>query len=193
MTIRVTRTRPISKPGILPYPGFLICRVLRCPSLGLPTTPCLLQIGFVPSLKESIPFDPTGDPVPLVFLQLPLIFFNQHSQHGFYPLSRLPLHVLLPHVDLWVVRLDQPVAKIIGNDHILTLGHLGLIRAHQNFLVFELDHTNGKWVRVELHLAFITENQSAIVYRRLYLSLKIIAFIRGMSIRVISLTICFLH
>jgi hypothetical protein len=57
-----------------------------------------------------------------------------------------PISVLLYHPD----------AKIVGNDHILTLGHLGLIRAHQNFLVFDLDHTNEEQVCVELHLASIT-------------------------------------
>jgi hypothetical protein len=91
--------------------------------------PCLLQIGSVLGLEESIPFDPSGDPVPLVFLQLPLIFFNRHSRRGFHPLSRLPLHVLLPHASLQVVGLDHPVVKIIRNDHILTLGRLVLIRA----------------------------------------------------------------
>jgi hypothetical protein len=28
-----------------------------------------------------------------------------------------------------------------------------LIHVHQNFVLFDLDHTNGEWVRVELHLA----------------------------------------
>jgi hypothetical protein len=36
------------------------------------------------------------------------------------------------------------------------LGWLGSIRAHQNFLVFDLDHTDGEWVCIELHLASIT-------------------------------------
>jgi hypothetical protein len=81
----------------------------------------------------------------------------------------------------------------IGNDHVLTLGRLGLIHAHQNFLVFDLDHTDGEWVCVKLHLASITYSQSTIVYHRLYLSPKIIAFISGMSIRVVPLTICFLR
>jgi hypothetical protein len=115
-----------------------------------------LQIRSILGLEESVPFDPSGDPVPPVFLQLPLIFFNQHSRCGFYPLNRLPLHVLLPRANIWVVGLDHPVAKIIENDHVLTLGRLGLIRAHQNFLVFNLDHTDGEWVCVELHLATIT-------------------------------------
>jgi hypothetical protein len=53
------------------------------------------------------------------------------------------------------VRLDHPVVKIVGNDHVLALGHLGLIRVHPNFLVLELDHADGEWVRVELHLASI--------------------------------------
>jgi hypothetical protein len=118
--------------------------------------PHRLQIGSVWGLKESIPFDPSDDSVPPVFLQLPLIFFNQHSRRGLYPLSRLPLHVLLPHANLRVVGLDHSVTKIIGNDHVLILGRLGLIRAHQNFLVFDLDHTDGERVCVELHLASIT-------------------------------------
>jgi hypothetical protein len=54
------------------------------------------------------------------------------------------------------VGLDHPVMKIIKNDHVLTLGHLGLICAHQNFVVFDLDHTDREQVRVELHLASIT-------------------------------------
>jgi hypothetical protein len=74
-------------------------RVLHCPSSGLPTMPCHMQIGSILGLKESIPFDHSGDLVPPVFLQLPLIFFNLHSQRGFYPLSQLPLHVLLPHAN----------------------------------------------------------------------------------------------
>jgi hypothetical protein len=129
MTIWVTLTRPIIKPRILPYPGFPICRVLPHPSPGPPTTPHLLQIGSVLGLEESVLFDPLGDPVPPVFLQQSLIFFNQHSQREFYPPSWLPLHVLLPHTNLQAVGLDDPVVKIIRNDHALTLGCLGLIRA----------------------------------------------------------------
>jgi hypothetical protein len=42
--------------------------------------------------------------------------------------------------DGWqVVRPNHLVVKIIGNDHVPALGHFGLIRAHQNFLVLELD------------------------------------------------------
>jgi hypothetical protein len=95
-------------------------------------------------LKESALFDPSGDLVPPVFLQLPLIFVNQHSRRGFYPRSRLPLHGLLPYANLWVVGLDHLVVKIVGNDHVLTLGRFGLICAHQNFLMFNLDHTDGE-------------------------------------------------
>jgi hypothetical protein len=51
---------------------------------------------------------------------------------------------------------DHPIVKIVKNDHVLTLGHLGLIHAHQHFLVFDLDHTDGERVCVELHLASIT-------------------------------------
>jgi hypothetical protein len=54
------------------------------------------------------------------------------------------------------VGLDHPVAQLIGNNHVLALGRLGLIRAHQNLLVHELDHADGEWVRVELHFASIT-------------------------------------
>jgi hypothetical protein len=70
MAIWVTRTRPICKPGILPYLRFLIYTMLCRPSLGLPSTPGHLQIGSVPGLEESILFDPTGDPIvtPLVLL-----------------------------------------------------------------------------------------------------------------------------
>jgi hypothetical protein len=103
MEIRVTQTKPIRKPGILPYPGFSICRVLHHPPLGLPYMLWSPLIRLVPGFKESVPFDPLGNPEFLVFLQLPLIFFNQHSRRGFYPLSRHPQHVLLPHAlsGLW--------------------------------------------------------------------------------------------
>jgi hypothetical protein len=120
--IWVTRTRPIRKTGILPSPGFLIYRVLHRPSLGLPTSPCRLWIGSIPSLEEYVPFDPSVDPVPPVFLQLPLVFFNQHSQHGFYPLSQLPLHILHLHANIRVVGLDHLVVQFIENDHVLALG-----------------------------------------------------------------------
>jgi hypothetical protein len=177
--IRVTRTRPISKSGILAYPGFPICRVLHHPPLGLPCTPWS-------------PFDPSGTLVPPVFLQLSFTFFNQHIQCGFYPVSRLSQHVLLPHANLRVVGLDHPVAQFIGKDHVLALGHLGLTCVHQNLLVHELYYANGEHVRVELHIASITWSQSTIIDHRLYLSLKIIAFIIGMSIRIVPLTICLL-
>jgi hypothetical protein len=52
--------------------------------------------------------------------------------------------------------LDHPVVKIVKNDYVLTLGRLGLIRALQNFLVFNLDHTYEEWLCVELHLSSIT-------------------------------------
>jgi hypothetical protein len=130
--------------------------VLHRPPPGLPSTPWSLLIWLVLGFEESVLFDLSGNPVPLVFLQLPLIFFNQHSRHGFYPLSRLPQHILLPHTNLWVVGLDHPVAQFIINDHVLSLGRLGLICAHQHLLVHELDHANGERVRVELHLASIT-------------------------------------
>jgi hypothetical protein len=129
--IWVTQTRLISKPGILPYPEFSICRVLHRPPPVLPCTSWPLLIRLVLALKESIPFDPSGNPVPPVFLQLPLIFFNQHSRCGFYPLSR-------------VVGLDHPVAQFIGNDHVLALGHLSLICVHQRLLVHELHHADGE-------------------------------------------------
>jgi hypothetical protein len=87
----------ISKCGILPYPGFPICRVLHHPPPGLPCTPWSPLIQPVPFFEEFVPFDRSGNLVPPVFLQLSLIFFNQHSQRGFYPLSRLPQHILLPH------------------------------------------------------------------------------------------------
>jgi hypothetical protein len=86
------------------------------PSPGLPTTLRCLQIGSIPGLKESVPFDPSGDPVPPILIQLLLIFFNQRSRRGFYPHCQLPLHVLLPHANLWVVGVDHPVAKIGAND-----------------------------------------------------------------------------
>jgi hypothetical protein len=54
------------------------------------------------------------------------------------------------------VGLDHPVAQFIKNNHVLALGHLGLIRAHENLLVYELDHADEERVRVELHLASIT-------------------------------------
>jgi hypothetical protein len=47
-------------------------------------------------------------------------------------------------------------AQFILNDHVLALGRLGLIHAHQNLLVHELDHANEEWVRVKLHVASIT-------------------------------------
>jgi hypothetical protein len=103
-----------------------------------------------------VPADPSTNSIPPVFLQLSLIFFNQHSRRAFYPLSQLLQHVLLPHANLWVVRLDHLVVQFIRNDHVLTLGRLGLIRAHQNLLVHELHHANREWVHVELHLASIT-------------------------------------
>jgi hypothetical protein len=62
---------------------------------------------------------------------------------------------LLPHANLQVVRRDHLVAKIVGNEHVIALGRFGLIRAHQNFLVLELDHADVEWVRVKLHLASI--------------------------------------
>jgi hypothetical protein len=129
--------------------------VLRQPPLDISTTPNLLPTGSVLGLEESVPFDSSGDPVPSIFLQLLLIFFNQHNRCGFYPLSQLFLDILLSHANLRVVRLDHPVAKIVGNDHVLALGCFGLIRAHQNFLMLELDHADGEWVRVKLHLASI--------------------------------------
>jgi hypothetical protein len=52
--------------------------------------------------------------------------------------------------------LDHPVGQFIRNDHVLALGRLGLIRAHQHLLVHELDHANREQVHVELHLASIT-------------------------------------
>jgi hypothetical protein len=61
----------------------------------------------------------------------------------------------LPHANLRVVRSDHLVAKIIENSHVLALGRFGLIRAHQNFLVLELDHANGEQVCVKLPLASI--------------------------------------
>jgi hypothetical protein len=118
--------------------------VLHQPPLDISTTPNLLPTGSALGLEESVPFDSSGDPVPLIFLQLPLIFFNKYSRHGFYTLSRLSLDILLPHTNLRVVRLDHLVVKIIENDHALTLGRFGLIRAHQDFLVLELDHANGE-------------------------------------------------
>jgi hypothetical protein len=127
--------------------------VLRQPPLGISTTLNHLPTGSVLGLEESIPFDSSGDPVPPIFLQLPLIFSNQHSWRRFYPLSQLSLDILLPHANLWVVRPDNPVAKIVENDHVLALGRFGLIRAHQNFIVLELDYDDGEWVHVELHLA----------------------------------------
>jgi hypothetical protein len=66
--IQVTRTRPISKSGILPYPGFPICRVLHHSPLGLPCMPSSPLIRLVLGFKESIPFDPSGNLVPPVFL-----------------------------------------------------------------------------------------------------------------------------
>jgi hypothetical protein len=53
------------------------------------------------------------------------------------------------------VGLDHLVAQFIGNDHVLALGRLGLIRAHQNLLVHELDHADGERVHVRLYLASI--------------------------------------
>jgi hypothetical protein len=73
-----------------------------------------------------------------------------------YPLSRLPQHVLLPHANLWVVGLDHLVAQFNGDDHILALGRLGLIHAHQHLLVHELDHADGVQVCVKLYLGSIT-------------------------------------
>jgi hypothetical protein len=105
--------------------------------------------------QRIIPFDPSGDPVPLVFLQLSLIFYNQHSRHGFYHLSQLPHHVL-PHANLRVMGLDHPIVQFIGNDHVFGLGHLGLIRVYQNLLVHELNHTDTEQFCVELYLASIT-------------------------------------
>jgi hypothetical protein len=120
--VRVTRTRSISKPGIFLYPGFPIYRVLHHPYPGPICVPWFSLIQSVLVFEESAPFDPSGNSVPPIFLQLPLIFFNQHSRCGFYHLSWLSQHNLLPHANLWVVGLDHPVGKIIGNDHVLTLG-----------------------------------------------------------------------
>jgi hypothetical protein len=54
------------------------------------------------------------------------------------------------------VGLDHPVAQSIENDHVLALGHLGLIHAHQHLLVHEVDNADRERVRVELPLASIT-------------------------------------
>jgi hypothetical protein len=119
LVVQVALTRPSREPSSWPYNGFPIDRVLCQPPLDISTTPNLLPSGSVPGLEESIPFDSSGDPIPLIFLLLLLIFFNQHSRHGFYPLSRLSLDIFLSHTNLWVVRPDHPVVKIIGNDHVL--------------------------------------------------------------------------
>jgi hypothetical protein len=156
MAIRVTRTRLISKLGILPYPRLQISRVLHQPRPGLLCMPWFPLIWLIPGFKQSVLFNPSGNPVPPVFLQLLLIFFNQHSRCEFYPLSQLSQHVLFPHANLQVVGLDHPVMQFIGNDLVLALGRLGLIRAHQHLLLHELNHANREWVRVELHLASIT-------------------------------------
>jgi hypothetical protein len=134
----------------------ILPRLLHRPPPGLPYTAQSLLIQPVPGFEEFVSFDLLGNPVLLVFLQLPLIFFNQHSRRGFYPLSWLPEHVLLPHATLQVVGLDHSVVQFIKNDNVLAHGHLGLICVHQHLLLHELDHAGGEWVCVELHLASIT-------------------------------------
>jgi hypothetical protein len=99
-TVQIARTRSSREPRSWPYPEFLIGRVLHQPPQDISNMPNLLPTGSVASLEESILFDSSGDPVPPIFLQLLLIFFNQHIQHGFYPLSRLSLNILLPHANL---------------------------------------------------------------------------------------------
>jgi hypothetical protein len=77
--------------GLTPGSRFVEC----CANLPwiYPPRQISCQLGL---FRDSKNLSHLGDPVPPIFLQLPLIFFNQHSQRGFYPLSWLSLDILLP-------------------------------------------------------------------------------------------------
>jgi hypothetical protein len=109
-SVRFIRAYPIGKLGNLPYLGCSIHSMLHYPPPGLPSMLWSKQIWSVPSFKESIPLDPSSNPVTPVFLQLSLIFFNQHNRCRLHLPGWLPLHVLFPHSNLRVVWLNHPVA-----------------------------------------------------------------------------------
>jgi hypothetical protein len=68
---------------------------------------CLLPIQSVLALEESVPLDPSGDPVPPVLLLLSLIFFNQRSQCRLNLLGRFSLDILLPYSTLQDMGVDH--------------------------------------------------------------------------------------
>ena len=80
------------------------------------------------------------------------------------------------------------------NDHIFLFSRFGLMRPNQHFWICQVKCMNGKMILINLHCR---NNQSSLIYGRLYLSTKNIAIIGSMRKNIMELTICaslqFLH
>jgi hypothetical protein len=116
--------------------------VLCQPPPALLCTPWFPLIWPVLGFEEYVPFDPSGNPVPPVFLQLPLIFFDEHSYVDFTLLAgfRNTFSFHTPISGLWGM-----IIRFRSSSEMTTF-----------FLVHELDHADGEPVCVILHLASIT-------------------------------------
>jgi hypothetical protein len=123
-----------------------------------------------------------------------LVFNHENVEGGLWALLRLSPLILLPLTTFRTFWLDHLWWPLFFYDDILALGRLGLRWLNQELLPIELDHVHirREWVFVELYLGTFYKFQSSFVYGRLNMSMKNIAIISSMRIRIMPFTICML-
>jgi hypothetical protein len=106
-----------------------------------------------------------------------LVLSHEDVKGGLWEPLRLASLILLP--------------LILSYDDLLALGRLGLRWLNQDLIPVELDHVHvcQEWVFVEIHLLTLYKFQLFIIYGRLNPSMKNIAIVSSMRIRIMSFTI----
>jgi hypothetical protein len=121
-----------------------------------------------------------------------LVLCHKDVEGGLRGSLQLAILVLLPLPILRTLWLNHPWWPLFSYDHLFTLGRLSLRWLNQDLLPIELNHVHIRWeqVFIELYLGTFYKFQSSFVYGRLNLSMKNIAVISSMSIRIRPFSIC---
>jgi hypothetical protein len=120
-----------------------------------------------------------------------LVLGHEDVEGGLWASLQLAPLVLLSLAILQTFWLNHPRWSLFSYDDLLALGRLGLRWLNQDLLPIELDHVHvcRECVLVELHLGTFYKFHSSFIYGRLNLSMKNIAIISSMRIRIMLFTI----
>jgi hypothetical protein len=119
---------------------------------------------------------------------------HEDVEGGIWTSLRLAPLILLLLVVLQTFWLDHPRWPFFSYDDLLALGRLDLRWPNHDLLPIEFDyvHVYRERILVEFHLETFCKFQSSFIYGRLSSSIKNIAIVSSMRIRIMPFAICIL-